>query len=195
MADQLKWPQRVVDKKELRIGYGKAFPAGGWMMPLMGAVKFLNSYLKGKNIGLTFTILDDPMNAHVVLEPDSTRPGLHGQALLETTSIQKVEYLSKITIKIPAKPKISNVDPKARVVGDEIKKCILVHELIHGLGLDNSRHTSDDVFAEGFQLIPGKTGADDKMQRDASGPKLPPVMISDITIGKIRDVWNAVPDP
>lgn len=195
MADQLRWPQRVIDKKELHIGYGNTFPAGGWMMPLTAAVAYLNGYLKGKKIGLKFIILDDPTNAHVVLEPDSTRPGLHGQAHLATTSIQKVEYLYKITIKIPAKPRISNTDPKARVVGDEIKKCILVHELIHGLGLDNSRHTAEDVFAEGFQLLPGKTGADDKMQRDASGPKLPPVLISDITVGKIREVWNAVADP
>lgn len=195
MAEHLTWPQRVIDKKTLSVGYGKSFAAGGWMLALEAAIKFLNAYLAGKSVGLAFTKVDDSSHAHVILELDPNRKQLHGQAMLQTTGEGQREHLQKIVIKLPEKPRISLIDPKARIVGDGVKTCMIVHELIHGIGLDNDFHTSEDVFAEGFQLLPGQLAAGDKIKRDAKSPAMPPVVISGATLDKIVKVWPVPAKP
>jgi hypothetical protein len=191
MADFFTWPASVIDTKTLNVGYSKTFPALAWLGPLDSAIDFLNNFMKKHKIALTYAKAGEGTRAQLVFD---TMPGngIHGQAELAMSGSGSNEHLTKITIKVPATPRISQSDPKSRIVGDGIKTCILVHEMIHGLGLPNAQHTNADVFSKVFQLLPGNTGAADKMQWDASSPSMPPPVINDATLVKIKRVWPAV---
>jgi hypothetical protein len=92
---------------------------------------------------------------------------------------------------VPATPRVKQLDPGSRIAGDGVKVCILVHEMIHGLGLPNSQHTNADVFSKAFQLIEGSSPELDKIQWDASSPAMPPPLINGVTLKKIKSVWTA----
>ncbi len=190
MAVSYKWPDSVINGNKLLLRHSKGFPAGGWLAPLKGALDFLNAYMSKHKIALTYEMAGEEGRSHVLLD---TMPGngMHGQAELGIGGSGGKEFLTSITIKVPATPRVSPLDSKSRIVGDGIKTCILVHELIHSLGLPNEQHTNADIFSKVFQLLPGTTGAGDKIQWDASSPSMPPPVINDATLQKIKLVWPA----
>jgi hypothetical protein len=192
MADDIPvaWPASVIDKHVLNVSYTKTLAAGGWFVALDAAIAFLNDYLKQRKVALTYVKTGEGTDGHVVFD---TTPGngVHGKAELNIGGSGDREYLKQITIRLPATPRISATDPKARVVGDGIKTCILVHEMIHGLGLPNKKHTAADVFSGEFQLLPGTSPAADKMQRDARSQAMPPPFINGETLLKIKAMWPA----
>jgi hypothetical protein len=194
MADKTElfpWPSNVVGGKQLNIAMAGALPANGWLPALKAAIQFFNTQMTSSKIALSFAMAAKASGAHVVMEGVSGN-GIHGQAELGLTSRRGgKEFLAKVTIKVPATPRVSERDPKSRIVGDGIKTCILVHEMIHGLGLDNFKHTPGDVFSKSFQLIEGSAPNLDKMQWDASSPSMPPPVISGVTMKKIKSVWTA----
>ena len=183
MADSFPWPSNVVNGKELRIAMGGSLPGNGWLPALKAAIQFFNNEMSHKKVALSFALLDKATNAHVVMEGVPGN-GIHGKAELALGSRRGVEFLSGVTIKVPATPRVVQSDPGSRIVGDGVKTCILVHEMIHGLGLPNAQHTNADVFSKAFQLIEGG------FQWDASSPSMPPPVINGTTLQKIKLVWK-----
>jgi hypothetical protein len=185
------WPANVVSGKQLKIALSGALPANGWHPALKSAIQFFNGQMAREKIALSFAMVEKAAGAHVVLEGVPGN-GIHGKAELGLGSRRGGrEYLSQVTIKVPATPRVSLRDPKARIVGDAIKTCILVHEMIHGLGLPNGLHTNADIFSKEFQLIEGGTPDLDKIQWDASSPSMPPPVMNGVTLKKIKSVWTA----
>lgn len=185
------WPANVVSGKQLKIALSGTLPANGWLSALKSAIQFFNAHMATQKVGLSFAMAAKVSDAQIVMEGVPGN-GIHGQAELGLTSRRGgKEYLAKVTIKVPATPRVSQSDPKSRIVGDGVKTCILVHEMIHGLGLPNSQHTNADVFSKAFQLIEGGAPNLDKMQWDASSPSMPPPVINGVTLKKIKSVWTA----
>jgi hypothetical protein len=189
MADIFPWPSNVVSAKQLSIATGGSLAANGWLPAVKAAIDFFNKEMAQRKVGLSFAITNKAVNAHIVMEGVPGN-GTHGKAVLELTPPRRgKEYLAKVTIKVPATPRIDPRDPKSRIVGDGIKTCILVHEMIHGLGLPNEQHTNADIFSKEFQLLPGSKPSLDKMQWDASSPSMPAPVINAVTLQKIKSAW------
>ena len=129
------WPGNVVNGKKLKVALSGALPANGWQPALKAAVQFLNRELNNNRVALEFEIIAKAINAHVVLE------GVPGNEILGRAELAVGgrrggrEYLSDVTIKVPATPRVVASDPKSRIVGDGVKTCILVHEMIHGVAV------------------------------------------------------------
>jgi hypothetical protein len=81
-----------------------------------------------------------------------------------------------------------------RLVGDEIKLFLAVHELIHACGLSNADHSQDadpDMFIGQPQPSPGNTPQDDRLRIRLQPLKLsPPLTISARTARLIQSVWG-----
>jgi hypothetical protein len=81
-----------------------------------------------------------------------------------------------------------------RLVGDEIKLFLAVHELIHACGLSNGEHSQEadpDVFVAQPQPSPGNTPQDDRLRISLQPLKLsPPLNISTRTTRLIQSVWG-----
>jgi hypothetical protein len=189
LADIYPWPDNVRLAKQLTIAVAGSLPGNGWLSAVKSAIDFFNQEMSNQHVDLSFVMAAKAVNAHIVMEGVPGN-GTHGQAELALTKRRGKEYLAKVTIRVPATPRVSQRDPKSRLVGDAIKACILVHEMIHGLGLPNSQHTNADIFSKEFQLIDGGKAALDKIQWDASSPSMPPPVINGMTLQKIRSVWT-----
>jgi hypothetical protein len=191
MADTYPWPGKIVSGKQLTIALSGTLPANGWQTALKSAIEFFNTEMARNKIALSFEQTEKAGRAHVVMEGVPGN-GIHGNAELGLAGrVGGKEYLRNVTIKVPATPRVSQRDPRARIVGDGVKTCILVHEMIHGLGLDNSQHTPGDIFSKEFQLIDKGSATLDKVQWDASSPSMPPPVINGVTLKKIKSVWTA----
>lgn len=191
MGATYPWPSKIVAAKQLSVAMAGTLPANGWLPALKSAIQFLNKEMASRKIALSFAMIDNAAKANIVME-GVTGNGIHGQAELAIKGPRGgKEYLTNVTIKVPATPRVKQLDPNSRIVGDGVKTCILIHEMIHGLGLPNSEHTNADVFSKAFQLIEGGSPGLDKIQWDASSPSMPPPVINGVTMKKIKSVWTA----
>jgi hypothetical protein len=96
---------------------------------------------------------EEGMGPHVVLETEPGN-GLHGSAPSQTKRINGVGYLDLVTVRVPATTCVEPDNPRSREAGPGVRFFILVHELIHAVGLSNDEHSADDVFAAKSVLIP-----------------------------------------
>jgi hypothetical protein len=186
----LRWPKNVLRKKSLTVTLGPGATSHGWGRLLDKALDEINQKLKNK-VELTFSKAEKPINAHIVID---TKPGngLHGNAEITPAVDGDRSWIDSIKILLPATPRINPDDSKSRLVGDGIRLYLLVHELVHCVGLTNADHTGGDVFSDKVQLISGKSAADDKVQFDARHQAMPPILFDDKTITKIQGAWPTV---
>jgi hypothetical protein len=104
-------------------------------------------------------------------------------------------FLQKVTIKVPATPRISQRDPKAREAGSGVRLYMLVHELIHTLGLTNAAHSKDDVFTKKPDLLAkgmvlgGKMVAEDAVRSYDLSAVMPPIVLGASTLANLRKAW------
>ena len=78
-----------------------------------------------------------------------------------------------------------------------MRLCLLVHELIHAVGLDNGEHSPDDVFAAKSVVIPKgqylasrKQATEDMVQPPDGSAPLPPIRIGARTVANLRKAWT-----
>ena len=189
-----RWHKNIVKRKSLTVTMGKGFDGSSWERVLQPAMDVMNKQMKAAGIDVVFSKADLPINAHIIMD---TKPGnsAHGEAEILPYKLGGKNYIEKVTIKVPATPRIDENDAKSRQVGDGVKLYILCHEFVHCFGLENGNHTGGDVFSEAVQMMVGKTPADDKVQFDASSPAMPPVIFSAATITKIQEAWPKPPPP
>jgi hypothetical protein len=81
-----------------------------WAGVIDKAVTAVNEALSNKGINVVIKLSKKESEAEATLD---TVPGsdLHGQSLLDTGG---TAYIQKVTIKVPATPRVSKLDPKAR---------------------------------------------------------------------------------
>src|SRR5262249_31577560 len=119
---------------------GPSFTASVWVNDLDRAIAAINQLLKQSGVYLAFKKADKESGSPIVAE---TYPGtgLHGNAALTVVDSRGGTWLDSVKLRVPAPPKIGQVD-----AGQAMRLHILVHELVHCIGLTNCAHSDDDVF-------------------------------------------------
>ena len=169
---------------------------GQWAPVVDKAIAEFNRQMSQHGLKLTLSKVEKGMGPHIVLE---TEPGsgLHGSAPSETKRINGILYLDTVTVRVPATPRINEKDPRSREVGPGVRLCLLVHELIHAVGLDNDEHTPDDVFAaksvvvpKGHYLPSRKQATEDVVQPPDGSAPMPPIRIGPRTVANLKKAWT-----
>jgi hypothetical protein len=186
----IPWPKNVQRKGALTIAAGKSFKGGHWTTALDKAIATFNQLMSDKSIAVTISKAEKEINAHIRLETAEGN-GIHGNADLNLINIGSKEYLGSITIRVPATPRIAPNDAKSRQVGVGVRIYILVHEMIHAIGLTNDEHSQDDVFSKAAVLKPGKTAGDDQVQPMDGSEPMPPIRLGATTIANLKKAWPA----
>ena len=184
------------DQRKRTLTYSVKAMGGQWTAVLDKAIAEFNRQMSHHGLKLALSKVEKGMGPHIVLE---TQPGhgLHGSAPSQTKKINGVHYLDLVTVRVPATPRINPNDPKSREVGPGVRLCLLVHELIHAVGLSNDEHSPDDVFAAKSVVIPKgqylqsrKQAAEDLVQPfDGSAP-MPPIRIGAKTVTNLKQAWT-----
>jgi hypothetical protein len=190
----IAWHKNVQRKNTLT--YQVKAMGGQWPAVLDKAIAEFNRQMSQHGLNLTLSKVEKGRGPHIVIETEPGH-GIHGSAPSQTMRLNGVEYLDLVTVRVPATPRIDPSDPKSREVGPGVRLYILVHELIHAVGLSNHEHSSDDVFGAKALLIPKgqylqsrKQAAEDLVQPfDGSAP-LPPIRLGAKTVGNLKKAWT-----
>ena len=93
-------------------------------------------------------------------------------------------------------PNTIYVDPKV-LTRSQGPGPLLVHELIHAVGLDNGEHSPDDVFAAKSVVIPKgqylqsrKQATEDMVQPPDGSAPMPPIRIGARTVANLKRAWT-----
>lgn len=184
------------DQRKRTLTYSVKAMGGQWTAVLDKAIAEFNRQMSQHGLKLALSKVEKGMGPHIVLE---TQPGhgLHGSAPSQTKKINGVHYLDLVTIRLPATPRINPNDPKSREVGPGVRLCLLVHELIHAVGLSNDEHSPDDVFAAKSVVIPKgqylqsrKQAAEDLVQPPDGSAPMPPIRIGAKTLTNLKKAWT-----
>jgi hypothetical protein len=184
----IPWPKNVRSKGTLTIAAAEDFKGGHWTTALDKAIATFNQLMSDKGIAVTISKAEKEINAHIRFVTEKGN-GIHGNGALSTTKLGGKEYLDHITIKVPATPRIDPNDAKSREVGVGVRIYILVHEMIHAIGLTNDEHSQDDVFSKAGALKAGKTAGDDLVQPLDGSEPMPPVRLGATTIANLTKAW------
>jgi hypothetical protein len=138
-AEIIPWSDRIRRTGELKVFPGSSFTGSVWATDLDKAITAINQLLKDK-VGLIFRKADKEAGSEIVAETVSGS-GLHGKSALTVMGSGDRERLGSVNLRVPATPKIGQVD-----AGQPVRLHILVHELVHCIGLTNCAHSKDDVF-------------------------------------------------
>ncbi|MCP3469958.1 hypothetical protein NLM33_06395 [Bradyrhizobium sp. CCGUVB1N3] len=176
------WPDRIRRTGELKIFPGPSFTASVWVNDLDPAITTINRLLKQSGINLAFKKADKESGSPIIAEiyPGS---GLHGSAALTVVDSSRGTSMGSVKLRVPATPKIGQVD-----VGKPVRLHILVHELVHCIGLSNCAHSNDDVFIARPVISVGATQGGKVLPLDGSG-SIPPPKLGAHTIEKIKKAW------
>jgi hypothetical protein len=182
----IPWPDRIRRSGELKVFPGPGFSGSVWGTDLDRAIAALNQLLKDKCIALVFRKSDAEAGSQITAE---TIPGtgLHGSAVLSLVGSGDRERLGALKLRVPTTPRIGSVD-----VGPPVRLHILVHELIHCIGLTNAAHSQDDVFIGKLVIAVGGTVNGKTLPPDGSG-SVPPLTLGAKTLTNIKRAWELPP--
>jgi hypothetical protein len=184
------------DQRKRTLTYSVKAMGGQWTAVLDKAIAEFNRQMSHHGLKLALSKVEKGMGPHIVLE---TQPGhgLHGSAPSQTKKINGVHYLDLVTVRVPATPRIDPNNPRSREVGPGARLFILVHELIHAIGLSNDEHSADDVFAaksiliqKGAYLKSRTQAAEDLVQPPDGSAPMPPIRIGAKTVTNLKKAWS-----
>jgi hypothetical protein len=187
----IPWNDTVRQGGVIRLFVRTNMRGSGWAGVVDKAIKEMNTLLASKGFSIEFKKVAKEEDAEATIET-VTGSSLHGQTFLDRRGTSNLQQAS---IKVPATPRVSKVDPKAREAGAGVRLYIVMHEMIHALGLSNSAHSRDDVFTQSPTLIlpgvslPG-TGVvrEDKVQA-YDGTVMPPIVLGAATLANLKKAW------
>jgi len=189
-------PWHKNDQRKGTLTYTVRAMGGQWTAVLDKAIAEFNRQMSQHGLKLTLSKVEKGMGPHIVLETEPGH-GLHGSAPSQTKRINGVHYLDVVTIRVPATPRVNPNDPKSREVGPGVRLCLLVHELIHAVGLSNHEHSPDDVFAGKSIVIPkgqylksGTQAGEDMVQPPDGSAPMPPIRIGAKTLTDLKKAWS-----
>lgn len=187
----MPWNDTVRQSGVVRVFVGEGMRGGHWGVIVDKAISALNSELANNGVQVEIKRVNKEADAEAILE---TRRGneLHAQSFLEPDD---AGLLRKVTIKMPATPRVSQLDKNAREVGAGVRLYMLAHELVHTLGLTNAAHSKDDVFTKSPGLlqkgvvIGGKMLADDAIRSYDLTAVMPPIKLGAATLTNLKKAW------
>jgi hypothetical protein len=189
-------PWHKNDQRKNTLTYAVKAMGGQWAPMVDKAIAEFNRQMSQHGLKLALSKVEKGMGPHIVLE---TEPGsgLHGSAPSQTKRINGVTYLDVVTVRVPATPRVDPDDSKSREVGPGVRLCLLVHELIHAVGLSNAEHSPDDVFAAKSVVIPkgqylksGTQAAEDLVQPPDGSAPMPPIRLGARTVANLKSAWS-----
>jgi hypothetical protein len=178
----IPWPDRIRRTGELKVFPGSSFTGSVWATDLDKAITAINQLLKDK-VGLAFKKADKEAGSEIVAETVSGS-GLQGKSALTVMGSGDRERLGSVNLRVPATPKIGQVD-----AGQPVRLHILVHELVHCIGLTNCAHSKDDVFNAIPVISVGASVGGKVLPLDGSG-SIPAPKLGANTIMKIKKAWE-----
>jgi hypothetical protein len=187
----IQWNDAVRQTGVVRLFVEAGLSRGGWAGIVDKALAVLNEELARKGIKVVIRKVSKAADAEAVL---GTRPGieLHGQSLLDTGD---TPFLQRVTIQVPATPKVSKHYKDAREAGPGVRLYMIAHELIHTLGLTNAAHSRDDVFTRDPGLLTkgmvleGKGITEDVIRSYDLSTLIPPIRLGAATIANLQKAW------
>ena len=198
------WVSSVKDTGQLTV-YNN-LTSGKWVHIFKVALQSFNELSKHYGLGVTMSQAKDEGKANVVMAVSSgvaayeydgtTYQGafdgkrLHGLTLLIGREGQ--EGMEKAAVFLPSDPQSSPRFIHGKTIVDratlDMMKVIAVHELIHACGLENRDHANDDgVFF--FPLAPDGNGKIIVPQQGQDPTPMPPLRLSQTTVGKLASLW------
>jgi hypothetical protein len=185
------WNDSVRRNGVVRVFVGPGMRGSGWAGLIDKAITVLNQELSNNGIRVAIRKVSNASEAEATLD---ITPGseLHAQSFLD---VGPTSYLQKVTIKVPATPRVTQRDPKAREVGSGVRLYMLVHELIHTLGLTNAAHSKDDVFTKKPDLLQkgmvlrGKMVTEDSVRSYDLSAVMPPIVLGASTLANLKRAW------
>lgn len=187
----IPWNDAVRQRGTVRVFVGRGMKGSGWAGLVDKAIDLLNHELSSNGIKVSIEKVAKESDADALLD---TTPGsgLHAQSFLDLGGTQ---FLQKVKIKVPATPRISAVDPKAREAGRGVRLYMLAHELIHTLGLTNAAHSKDDVFTKQPGLLQkglvlgGQMVGEDSVRSYDLSVVMPPIVLGASTLSNLKKAW------
>lgn len=134
-------------------------------------------------IGLKFETTATKADAQVLLSSKAGK-GLHGE---DELGVKGASMMDSAHIFLPTKPTI-NATKDGTSIGDPVKRHILVHELIHAVGLTNSEHADDGgVFVKSLIIAVGTRHG--KQQSADGSDSVPEIKLATSTVRALRQAW------
>jgi|SRR5262245_29077987 len=216
------WIDKVKKTKQLTVFSTLAVSRGPWAAVFTKALQEFNRLSTTMNLGVTltqtttppatnglggadvnfdaargkvrFTVLGNELSVDVI----GSAMGGHTQ-IISWENDKKVKEIIKAFIFVPSAPMINAGlagHQILRGVGDGVKLCIAVHELVHACGLANADHSPElnpDIFIAQPQPHEGTTAQDDKLRIRLDPPPplfVPPIILTARTAGLIKSNWS-----
>jgi hypothetical protein len=187
----IQWNDAVRQTGVIRLFVEAGLRRGGWAGIVDKAIVALNGELANKGIRVVIKTVAKAADAEAILD---TTPGieLHGQSSLDTNG---TPLLQRVTIQVPATPKVSTQYKDAREVGPGVRLYMIAHELIHTLGLTNAAHSRDDVFTRNPGLLTkgmvlgGKGITEDVIRPRDLSAVIPPIRLGAATVVNLQKAW------
>ncbi len=197
------WDKPIQASRTLTAFKGAGFSGGGWAPIFDLAVQSFNDLMKANSLNVTITASDSD-KANIIVNTASKQAsfsfegadyskafdgeGLHGSMVPVADGGSGL--VVKAFIFVPASPKADKAKKNSREVGQEVRRFILTHELIHAAGLSNDEHTLDDLMCYPAEISVGSSAADDRLQPwGGLGKQMPPYYISSKTATNIKKAW------
>lgn len=200
----MPWTSAIKHKKQLTVYTGSSL--GSWAGILKDAIREFNSLSRKHQLGVTLSESSNPPTdtggADVSVQSvngaasftygGETKTGFFGGIRLHghTWLFSRGGFIEKAAVLLPSNPHVST--PKAvRPVGSNVMKLIAIHELVHACGLENSEHSSNDIFQANPEVAAGDTAAGDKVAIKAGGKVslMPPFVLSGPTSDHVKRLW------
>jgi hypothetical protein len=187
----IPWNDTVRQSGVIRLFVRSNMRGSGWAGVVDKAIKEFNTLLSNKGLSIQFKKVAKEDDAEATIETVAGT-SLHGQTFLDR---QGTSNLMRATIKVPATPRVSKVDTKAREAGPGVRLYIVMHEMVHALGLSNAAHSRDDVFTKDPHLIlpgvvlPGTGVVREDMVQAWDGTVMPPIVLGAATLANLKKAW------
>lgn len=197
------WIDTIRTTGQLSVKFNAAISSSAvWRGVAQRAVREFNRLSRRHRLGVRLTVVSDSAANITVNAADGSASftvgrathtvslagnGLHGH----TANLSRSGALFRSYVFLPSGPQV-NTPGGRRPVGDGVKLVIAVHEFIHCCGLDNSDHSSDDIFTGHPSVDYGATPSRDVVEIHAARqPRrtAPPLFLRATTVSRVRGLW------
>ena len=200
----IPWNATVTASKTLHVYPAPSITKGTWKHVFAKAIVEFNALAKKNGVGVKLDISTTapsmPGGAEVSVEsaagPLSGSYGgsSWGPIAFSGTSIEGYTVqprvsgkLDNVFVFLPATPTIKPFKGAPRPVGEAVNMLILLHELVHACGLQNTDHATDDMFQGYPDVDVGATPSSDTIR--IPGGKMPPFVLGGATVKKLKSLW------